>query len=155
MVLIHGSLNKSTSLIVGFPKNHVLRIFIFFIFSHIQGCKETELSNEGEIPTFARTTPLNTDVTYMIIAMLRKYKWNKFAVMYEEERDPWNNMYKLFREEIDNLPDLMTTEVQGFKKSDSFITNIDSLTHIFEPSLNRLQRGEAGSNKKGNTTVVR
>lgn len=97
-----------------------------------------DLSKKSDYPTFARTTTLNRDVIYMIIALLRKFKWKKFAVMYEKSHI-WDAVYKALQKESEDLGDLDITLVQSYKKTDSFVLYYDSLEHIFEPFLNRLK----------------
>ena len=121
-------------------------MFIFLCVK--QSCKEAELSNKLEHPTFARTTPLNHNVARMVIGMLKKFKWNKFSVMYEESAGTWNDMYKALRHEMTS--EMEITDEQSYKKTDAFIMYYDSLKHIFESFLNRLMKRKlVKRNKKG------
>lgn len=82
----------------------------------------------------------------MVIAMLRKFKWNKFAVMYEKS-GMWNDLYKNLQKESEVLGDLEVTPVQSYGKSKNFIFYYDSLEHMIEPFLNRLKTSKTKGKK--------
>jgi len=100
-----------------------------------------ELSKKSEYPTFARTTTLDQDVIYMIMALLRKFNWHKFAIMYEKSHI-WNSVFKAFQKEVeaDKNSDLKITFEESYVKTDSYTFAKDSLEHKFGPFLEAVRK---------------
>ncbi|CAH0555548.1 unnamed protein product [Brassicogethes aeneus] len=48
-------------------------------------------SSASDVPTFARTEPPDTQVVKSVVSLMLYYKWNKFAIIYEEE---WSTVAK-------------------------------------------------------------
>ena len=56
----------------------------------LQKCGDHKVSDKTQYPTFARTSPTATQVTYSIIALLSKFSWNKFSIIVGSQRN-WNS----------------------------------------------------------------
>ena len=50
-----------------------------------QGCTPTKLSDKTLYPTFARTIGVEESVTPTILSVLRKFNWNRVAIVYENK----------------------------------------------------------------------
>lgn len=104
-----------------------------------QSCAEMGLSKKIEYPTFARTTTLNSDVIYMILKLLKKYQWNKFATIYEKSHI-WRSIYDALKIEVEKSSTLEITLTENYLKTDSYTHTHESLAHIFLPFLDALPR---------------
>lgn len=101
-------------------------------------CTEPELSDKKKYPTFARTTTLNVDVVHMIKALMEKFQWKKFAVLYERSH-MWEPLYEaLKRVSDDSKSDLKITLVESYDKVDAHKHKFEDLVHKFEPFLDEL-----------------
>lgn len=98
-----------------------------------------DLSKKNEYPTFARTTTLNSDVIYMILKLLKKYDWKRFAIMYEKSHI-WSSIYYALKKEVEKSHSLEIALTKNYVKTDSFTHAHESLVHIFEPFMDALPR---------------
>ena len=76
--------------------------------------------------TFARPTTLYHDVIHMIIALLQRFSWKKFAVLYEKGH-AWVSVYKALQLEIHNITEMGITKSQIYKHKsdvDSFLNTL-------------------------------
>lgn len=97
-----------------------------------------DLSKKKEYPTFARTTTLNSDVIYMILQLMKKYDWNKFAIMYEKSHI-WGSVHDALKNEVaKSATGLEITLTESYVKTDSYKYKHESLTHIFIPFMDKL-----------------
>lgn len=79
-----------------------------------------------EYLTFARPTTLYHDLIHMIIALLKRYSWKKFSVLYEKGHT-WMSVYEALQDEIhNNTTGMEITDSQSYDESkvELFLDNL-------------------------------
>ncbi|XP_047143236.1 atrial natriuretic peptide receptor 1 isoform X1 [Hydra vulgaris] len=100
-------------------------------------CAEPSLSDKNDYPTFARTSSLNLDSVLMVEALLKKFNWNKIAVIYEKNT-LWEPMFKELQQ-ISKSNGKFSIELEtSYTKEEAYEKEKESIEHIIEPFLKAL-----------------